>query len=654
MAADGPGPITINVRPVDELRFTMPVFLAPPLEPNRVEFPFVASCDFQGIPIDIEQRCGDQRSGVDADGTPWTVTMHAHYGEIRSHARGAVGTLGAKGMDGDRLDVYVGPNAISPIVVIVDQQVPELGIFDEQKVMLGFNSIAKALECYRKQYNHPGFYGGHKVVSIDELKSMIGNGEQGGRPLAKAIGKVLAKAAGGPFIGPRGGKWADPDHTIPWHPTSPRKRSEEAKSSHAPLYHDPTNNSFVATHAPASHYQPAHSMSREDFAERWQGASEKPSSLAGEDVDKLHYTEVVRAIRRGHDVHPTIAKQHDLHHALSRPKKASSESRMPGGKTWWKAYGWKSSPGWDGQWVDTTQHDPARYDKKGVKWAAKHMLRMRDLRSRGKIGRPVLEAIALFAITSIRTTAKAQERVWPEIDKWIAKGDTDAVDELVQIMRPLGVQNNRAKAFEKCKQAVAAYEEGMRKFGDHGPALRDWLVSHPDLKNAGLSNAKVSFTLELLGYSDVGCIDARVIQHMTGCNAKVAGELAGRLGTNGELYAEFEHALRRSQSFKESDPEPIRLGMAQWRMWDAEGGSDTTHKVLWDTMANITGVKDFRKAIAVGGVDAGLISAALDYSEARCGLSGPSQMDVVPLLSSDDGGGALAKAIQSVLRKSLG
>lgn len=84
--------------------------LGPPPSPNRKEFPFVASLDFQGIPIDVEQRKGDTRQGVDADGTPWRVTMRAHYGEIRSHARGAAGVMGARGMDGDRLDVYVGPN----------------------------------------------------------------------------------------------------------------------------------------------------------------------------------------------------------------------------------------------------------------------------------------------------------------------------------------------------------------------------------------------------------------------------------------------------------------------------------------------------------------------------------------------------------------
>jgi hypothetical protein len=35
-------------------------------------------------------------------------------------------------------------------------------------------------------------------------------------PFQKALETVLRKAGGGPYIGPKGGKWADPQHTIPW------------------------------------------------------------------------------------------------------------------------------------------------------------------------------------------------------------------------------------------------------------------------------------------------------------------------------------------------------------------------------------------------------------------------------------------------------
>lgn len=57
--------------------------------------------------------------------------------------------------------------------------------------------------------------------------------KRGGRALEIVL-RAIAKASGGPYIGPKGGKWADPQHTIPWHqpapgaghsPRSPEKRA---------------------------------------------------------------------------------------------------------------------------------------------------------------------------------------------------------------------------------------------------------------------------------------------------------------------------------------------------------------------------------------------------------------------------------------------
>lgn len=470
---------------------------------------------------------------------------------------------------------------------------------------------------------------------------------------------LLSKAVGGPFIGPKGGKWADPEHTIPWHPEGPGRQAAQQELRHSipPIYHDPKTNDLIATHAPNEGYRPASAMTKKEFAKHWEEARHRPEAHGSRKPEQIHHTEIVRALRHGREVSKAGAKDHDLHHALAappkpgpnQPKTEDTSKHMAGGEDWWKAYGWRSHPGWSGEWQDTTKNDPERYDKQGVKWAAKHMLRMRDMRQKGKVPREAIEAIALFAITSVRTTAVAQERAWPKIDAWLAKGDTNDIAGLVDAMRPLGVQNNRAKSFQKCQQAVDAYMEGMQRFGDHGPALRDWLMVHPSLQDAGISNAKISFTLELLGYSNIGCIDARVIQHMTGATGEAATKLASKLSSDGALYAEFEKALARSQSYKEDDPEEIRLGMAQWRMWDAEGGSDTTHKVLWDTMANITGIKAFRKAIAQG-FDSGFMSSALSYHEGRLGIAGPGQLDILPSFAQKHRVAMLAKALHVLAR----
>lgn len=118
--------------------------------PEEPEHPFVAVLDYQGITIDVEHRKGGIRSGVDPDGTPWSVRMPATYGEVR-------GTVGA---DGDAVDVYVGDDPYAPFVYVVQAKLPGKKAFDETKSFLGFRSRADALATFRRAYTVPGFLHG--------------------------------------------------------------------------------------------------------------------------------------------------------------------------------------------------------------------------------------------------------------------------------------------------------------------------------------------------------------------------------------------------------------------------------------------------------------------------------------------------------------
>jgi hypothetical protein len=298
---------------------------------------------------------------------------------------------------------------------------------------------------------------------------------------------------------------------------------------------------------------------------------------------------------------------------------------------WWKRYGLKANPGWSGEFVDTTSADPARYTSEGANKASAHLMRMRELRSSGKLPKSVIDAICLFAITSIRTTAKAQAKVWPKIDEWLA-GSERSPEKLLDIMRPLGNYNIRLQSYQRGQAFHDSLIKGMSQFGDDGAGLREWLLQQPETKNSGVSRTKVSFILELLGY-DVACIDARLLKHLTGAHTENATKkLSTSIARHADLYQHFEAALRQSQAYKDSDPEPIRTAVAQWRMWNVEGGSDDDHRVLWATVARLTGVGDFAKAIGASS-SAGLLSAALAYSYDRFGAGAPASYDVIPVLS---------------------
>ncbi|MEG2151104.1 MAG: DEAD/DEAH box helicase family protein, partial [Bacteroidaceae bacterium] len=94
-----------------------------------------------GYDITIENPKGSERSGVDSDGTPWSITMNNTYGYFK----------GTKGKDGDHIDTFLGENLNSEKVFVVDQLNSDKS-FDEHKVMLGFDSIEEAKEAYLSNY----------------------------------------------------------------------------------------------------------------------------------------------------------------------------------------------------------------------------------------------------------------------------------------------------------------------------------------------------------------------------------------------------------------------------------------------------------------------------------------------------------------------
>jgi inorganic pyrophosphatase len=94
--------------------------------------------DYHALPVRIESRQGDTRTGTTPDGVSWRTVMPADYGFIE----------GVDGADGDSIDCYVGPSPESSNVYVVDQHGLDGRGFDEHKVMLGYHTQESALEDY--------------------------------------------------------------------------------------------------------------------------------------------------------------------------------------------------------------------------------------------------------------------------------------------------------------------------------------------------------------------------------------------------------------------------------------------------------------------------------------------------------------------------
>lgn len=125
-----------------------------------------------GFDITIEQPSGSVRSGKDANGKEWSVTMNNTYGYIR----------GTESVDGDHIDVFLGPDMNSDIVYVVDQ-VNTDGSFDEHKVMMGFSSLEDARSAYLSNYEE-GWQGLGNItgVALDEFKKWIDSSTRKTKP----------------------------------------------------------------------------------------------------------------------------------------------------------------------------------------------------------------------------------------------------------------------------------------------------------------------------------------------------------------------------------------------------------------------------------------------------------------------------------------
>jgi hypothetical protein len=123
---------------------------------------------YQGIPITIENPVGSIREGTKADGTPWRTEFFHPYGFINN----------TEGADQEGIDCFIGPNPYAANVYIVHQRVG--GSYDEDKVMLGYNSEDEARSAYLAHFDTQGYLGEITAMSITEFKEKL-SGHSGGK-----------------------------------------------------------------------------------------------------------------------------------------------------------------------------------------------------------------------------------------------------------------------------------------------------------------------------------------------------------------------------------------------------------------------------------------------------------------------------------------
>lgn len=118
---------------------------------------------FQDIPIGIENKKGAIRKWKDAEGNTGETKMLCGYGCIKR----------TNGIDEDEIDVFVGPDPKAEMVYIVEQQIPQTGLYDEQKTMLGFANQKDAEKMYQAHFDRPDFALYTTAMTVDQFKRWV-------------------------------------------------------------------------------------------------------------------------------------------------------------------------------------------------------------------------------------------------------------------------------------------------------------------------------------------------------------------------------------------------------------------------------------------------------------------------------------------------
>ncbi|MBP0484681.1 PLxRFG domain-containing protein [Sagittula salina] len=125
---------------------------------------------WNGLDMTIENAKGAERSGTDASGNAWSVTMPADYGYFKR----------TEGADGDHVDFYMGPDEQSDTVFVIDQVDAKTGEFDEHKVVLGTQDRAEAEDLYDAGFSDgkgPQRRAGVSKMTVGEFKEWLANGD---------------------------------------------------------------------------------------------------------------------------------------------------------------------------------------------------------------------------------------------------------------------------------------------------------------------------------------------------------------------------------------------------------------------------------------------------------------------------------------------
>lgn len=137
----------------------------PSAEQSRTSEYSKPQVEWRGLTIAIENPAGSVRRGRNRHGVTWEQRMAYDYGEV----------IGTCGVDGDPVDIFLGPHLQdAPMVYVVHQRrVNDWENYDEDKALAGFMSEDDAKAAFLACYSDPRFLGPITAMPVDEFVTKV-------------------------------------------------------------------------------------------------------------------------------------------------------------------------------------------------------------------------------------------------------------------------------------------------------------------------------------------------------------------------------------------------------------------------------------------------------------------------------------------------
>lgn len=136
---------------------------------------------WHGLNVLIETKAGETREGTDADGKPWSIKMTRDYGELPD----------TNGVDGDPVDVFLGPDAEAKYVYVIHTMAPpDFEEFDEDKCFLDFSSEAAARKAFYDNYTQPEFFGSLERFPVETFIDKVKSTEKKAKPISVVVDEI--------------------------------------------------------------------------------------------------------------------------------------------------------------------------------------------------------------------------------------------------------------------------------------------------------------------------------------------------------------------------------------------------------------------------------------------------------------------------------